>query len=123
MKTYARKLASPSTWRKIVTGRVNTAMVRKAVVQHETPADDEMAQEAILLDRFRDYEGDALFIYGANDPDVMLAARNYESFCRRRGIPHDFHAIAGANHSFYGLDWEEQVIARTEQWVRGKHLG
>lgn len=114
---YALKALRPSTWRKVLTGRANLRLVRKAVIEHEAPDTAERKEEATILDAFRSYGGQILFVYGTNDPDTKHAAENYAAFCRRAGIPNEFHHVEGANHSFYSLDWEETVIRRTEEWL------
>ena len=117
LRDYARKLARPATWRKIVSGRVNAAMVRKAVAGHETSTPEEVRNESRILERFRAWRGAVLFVYGSNDPETNRAAANYAAFCRSAGIEHEGHEIAGANHSFYSLAWEDEVIGLTESWL------
>lgn len=113
---YLRKLTSLDTWRKIVTGQVNTRMVRKAVLVDEAPDQAEMHDESALLDRFRIYRGKVLFIYGGNDPETRIAAGQYVHFCGQHEIPNEFYEIAEANHSFYSLEWERQVMDLTLGW-------
>jgi len=122
LKTYLRKLARPETWRKLLTGRVNVKGVGKAVLQHETRSPAEAAQENAMLADFRRWRGEILFIYGGNDPDTRLAGANYQAFCRACGIAGEFHEIAEANHSFYSLAWEREVIERSVGWL-AKHTG
>jgi len=117
MKIYLRKLASPAVWRKLVTGRVNVKGVQKALVQHETRSADEARQENAMLAAFRQWRGEILFVYGGNDPDTRLAGVNYQAFCRAAAIPSQFHEIAEANHSFYGLAWEAEVMQRSVDWL------
>lgn len=119
---YIRKLGRAGTWKKILTGNVNRRLVKKALVDHEMPAADELKRETMLLDRFRSFEGSIQFIYGTHDPDTRSAAENYASFCERAGIPADFHAIEGANHSFYSLEWEQQVMSLSEDWITRRFL-
>lgn len=115
--TYLRKLTYPQTWRKIFTFKVNTAMVGKAMFKHETASCDEIRQEDVWLDDFKTYHGPILFIYGANDPDTDVAARNYAAFCKQHTGPSEFYEIPEANHSFYSLDWEQEVMKITAEWV------
>lgn len=123
LREYGAKLLRGETWRKLVTGKVRTDMVRKALVDHETPDDDEIRNEALILDRFRTYEGSVQFIYGTHDPDTRNAAEQYAAYCRRNDIPAEFHAIEGANHSFYSLGWESEVIELTETWLSARATG
>lgn len=114
--TYLKKLARPESWLKILTGRVNTRMVRKAIATDETPREAEQVRESALLDRFKKFKGGILFIYGGNDPDTRFAAGAYTQFCAKQGIQNEFHEIAEANHSFYSLLWEREVLKLTELW-------
>jgi dienelactone hydrolase len=113
---YLQKLTHLDTWRKILTGRVNTQMVKKAVLVKEAPDEAETADESAMLDRFRAFKGSVLFIYGGNDPETTIAARKYSRFCTQHGIRNTFHEIAEANHSFYSLVWERQVVDLTLEW-------
>jgi uncharacterized protein len=117
LRVYLKKLASIEAWRKILTGRVNTRMVRKAIVTDEAPREAELAHETALLERFKTFRGDVLFIYGGNDPDTKFAAGAYQSFCTKQAIPAEFHEIPEANHSFYSLRWEKEVFDWTERWL------
>ncbi|MDT8391062.1 MAG: alpha/beta fold hydrolase [Lentisphaeria bacterium] len=117
LKTYARKLLRPATWKKIITGKVDTASVRKAVLTHETRSAEEAARETTILKQFAGFKGPLLFVYGGNDPDTELAGRNYETFCRNNRRDVQSHVIPEANHSFYSLDWETAVITHTCDWL------
>lgn len=118
LKTYARKLGDLSTWKKIVTGRVQTDLVRKALVDHEAPSDEEIEAENGALAAFADYAGPVLFIYGGGDPATAVAAANYATFCTENGIAASFHEIPEANHSFYSLTWKAEVLALSTRWIR-----
>ncbi len=117
LRLYLNKLSSAETWKKILTFRVNTRMVRKAIITDETPRDAEVVRETAMLDAFKGFQGKLLFIYGGNDPDTKFAAEAYTKFCTRHGIPSEFHEIPEANHSFYSLEWERNVLAWSEHWL------
>ncbi len=116
-KTYLKKLFHPATWRKLFSGKVDRKAVNKALFHPEQPDEQEVRDEDQHLERFKQFRGRICFIYGGNDPDTSKAAANYQSFCRKHRIPHTFHKIPEANHSFYGLDWEKTVIDTTAQWM------
>jgi dienelactone hydrolase len=118
-RDYLGKLMRIETWRKILTGRVNTAMVGKAMFDHEAPDRTETEDETGLLERFRSaFKGSILFVYGTNDPDTKLAGIGYRAFCDEAGIKSAFREIEGSNHSFYSLEWEQQVMDITERWLK-----
>jgi len=114
---YLRKLTKAETWRKIFTLSVNVRQVNKTLFRPEMRSADEARQEDKWLDRFRTFSGKVLFVYGTNDPETRMASQNYRAFCERYGIPHEFQPIEGANHSFYSLAWERQVMAATTAWL------
>lgn len=120
MRDYLKKLPHAATWRKILSGRVNTKLVGKALLQGEAPSEEERIEEAAILKRFQSYAGNILFVYGSNDPDTRLAAEAYQAFAAREQITNEFHEIEGANHSFYGLHWEREVMDTTEEWLAGQ---
>ncbi len=122
--SYLRKLARPETWRKLLTGRVNTALVRQAVAGNEIATADELRSETDWLNAFcRAWQGRLLFIHGSNDPDTAPSRTAYQAFCRERAFPAAFHLIDGANHSYYSLAWERQVLDLTAAWLLDADAG
>ncbi len=117
LRAYARKLFRLETWLKLVMFRVNVRMVRKAVTAEESASRREIDDETRWLRQWRAYRGRVLFIYGTNDPETTAARTGYVSLCRDAGIAHAYHEIQGANHSFYSLAWEREVLELTEAWV------
>ena len=111
LRAYFRKLFRRETWRKIFRGEVRTDMVGKALIRHETRSDDEAKVEDHVLARFRAYRGELVFVYGGSDPDAPGARAGYESFCRRNGLSAAFHLVPHAGHSYYALDWTENLFA------------
>jgi len=114
---YLRKLKSPHTWRKLLTLNVNTDMVHKALNSQETPNDQELIDETAWLAQFQHYPGRILFVHGTSDPIASVARANYNAFCNQFAISHTDHDVQGANHSYYGLHWEHQVISHTTEWI------
>ena len=114
---YARKLCRAETWRKLVSGRVNIGKVREAVLTSERPADDELTWESECLERFGSFRGKALFVHGIRDPEAAQADSRYRDFCEAHGISSRHHAVDGANHSFYSIDWAADVFRATRDWL------
>jgi alpha/beta superfamily hydrolase len=108
--TYGTKLLRPETWKKLLSGKVQTGMVAKALVKHETRTPQEAAWEDGVLKRFRAFRSPILFVFGGSDPDAPGSSRAYESFCRRNGIPHSTHTVAHAGHSYYGDAWARELL-------------
>ena len=117
LATYARKLCRPETWKKLISGKVQTGMVTKALVKHETRSPEEAAWEDGVLKRFRAFNNPALFVFGGSDPDAPGSSRAYAHFCKRNGIPHTAHTIPHAGHSYYGEAWTQDLFATSSGFL------
>lgn len=117
LRAYGRKLLRWETWRKLITFRVNVRLVKKAVSAQEVAGRGEIEDETRWLNHLRGYKGRMLCLHGTNDPETATAKAGYTALCSGSGILHEVHEIAGANHSFYGLDWEREVMEITETWM------
>ena len=121
---YARKLLNPQTYLKIARGQVDTAAVGKAMKGGGGAASKnvESHQAGQLppgfrqrsLDNWKQFSGPILQVYGGADPIAPDARDWYEAHSAR--APH-VEIVEGANHSFYGLEWERQVFELTENWM------
>lgn len=110
LRSYGRKLTRPDTWRKVLSGRVHTRLVAKALVNHETRSASEAAAEDQTLRAFRAFCHPLLMVFGGSDPDAPGSRRAYEHFCRRHGIPCEIHTIPHAGHSYYSEPWTETLF-------------
>ncbi len=117
LRAYGKKLLRRETWKKLLTGRVQTGMVGKALARHETRSAEEARAEDRLLEVFGRYQGRIRFIYGGSDPDAAPAAAAYRRFCQRHRIGFALDVIPHAGHSFYGEDWSNELIGRTLAWL------
>lgn len=124
LKKYARKLLNPQTYLKIARGQVDTAAVSKAMaggggaasknVESNQPGQLPPGFRRAALEEWRRFERPVLQIYGDADPIAPGACVWY---AKESAKAPDVRWVAGANHSFYGLDWERQVFALTEAWL------
>ncbi|MCL1920996.1 MAG: alpha/beta hydrolase [Kiritimatiellaeota bacterium] len=119
LKTYLRKLTRPETWRKILTGKVQTGMVTKALVKHETRTKDEAAWEDSVLSLFAKHRNPVSFVFGGSDPDAAGSRQAYARYCAKHGIPHTQHTIPHAGHSYYSEAWTRELIAITMSEMSG----
>jgi len=103
--TYLRKMTQLNTWKKILTGRVQTRMVTKALVKHESRSEDEAKTEDETLKRFGAYRNPVHFVFGGSDPDAPGSMRSYKSYCNKHSIPHSLHMIPHSGHSYYSSEW------------------
>ena len=120
LRTYARKLLDPETWRKLLRGQVHAGLVGKALVQAEVRSSAEARAEDEALRAFRKFRGDILFIFGGSDPETTGSAPAYARYCRAHGIANTCHTVPHAGHSFYGMVWEQEVLRVTEEWLESR---
>ena len=122
---YFRKVFRRETWAKLVGGRLQAGQIWKAVKGGGKGAGEEGAVpdlEIDWLDRFLRFPGERLFIYGGNDPTTEGCLVYYESLCRRAGKEFNQHMVPGANHAFYSLAWENEVMSTSLDWLRQRAL-
>ncbi len=117
LAAYLRKLSKRDTWRRLLRRQVQTGMIRKALVGHETRSADEARQEDRTLGDFRRFGGDILFVFGGSDPYAAGSSQAYARFCARHGIRARQHTIAHAGHSYYGDPWKQELLDVTERWI------
>lgn len=110
LRTYARKLCRPETWKKLLKGKVQGGMVMKALVKQETRSAEEAAWENGVLQRFRAFRNPLLFVFGGSDPDTPGSSRAYTQYCSRNKIPCQMHTIDHAGHSYYGEAWTNELF-------------
>lgn len=149
LKQYARKLLRPATYAKLLTGRLDTASIGRAMAgggggesknveaQSETRSEGRSEAQAeaqveaknaagrlpagwraAALKRFEAFRAPLLLVYGTADPTTEEALSWYHA--QSRAAPQtslQTHLVAGANHSYYGLAWEREVVDVTLQWL------
>jgi pimeloyl-ACP methyl ester carboxylesterase len=117
LAVYARKLLRPETWRKLLTGRVQHSMVRKALAEHETRSNNEARSEDQTLRALARKKADVMLIYGASDPDTALSLPAYKNWFLSNGFGVQTHTVPDANHSYYAIDWQSEVLDISQQWL------
>jgi alpha-beta hydrolase superfamily lysophospholipase len=127
LKAYARKLLRPATWKKILTGQVNTQAVGQAVAggggaAHKNVESNEPGQlppgfRRASMERWQGYRGPIFQVYGTADPITEEAVGWYRE---HSGSKPEVHLVPGANHSYYNLEWEREVFEATWEWLERK---
>lgn len=134
LKEYARKLLRPATWAKVISGKADVRGVQKVLaqgggqenknVESGDPGQLPRGWRSGVLERWKKTGMPVFMVYGTSDPTTdealkwhteLIAAREYST------TP-DVHLVAGANHSYYGLEWEEEVFDVTQNWLLHKRL-
>jgi pimeloyl-ACP methyl ester carboxylesterase len=119
-REYWSKLFRAATWRKLVSGALNFGMIRKAIVRGGKGEGEESAPEDERIDwrrRFIEFRGGILYLYGSNDPTTPDCIAYYARLSKEAGRTFRHHVIEGANHSFYSLKWEAEVLDESLRWL------
>lgn len=124
LQKYARKLLSPSTYGKILRGQIDTQGVAKALAGGGGGASKNLESNApgqlppgfrrACLASWHAWTGPRLHIYGGADPIVGPSLAFYS---QNSGAAPEVKIVEGANHSFYGLEWERAVFQQTLSWL------
>jgi len=118
---YARKLFRSETYLKLIKGKLNLRLIRRIIFgKEQQPASGGRNPKDSRRDIMSDldgFTGPALFIYGSLDDDAIGAPEFYREWCGEHGVPAVFHTVQGANHSYYSVAWEREVIEHTTNWM------
>jgi pimeloyl-ACP methyl ester carboxylesterase len=118
---YAKKLFRRETWSKLVHGRIRFGLITRILLgrRQDVPKTGRNPKDSLrdIMADLEGYAGRAVFVYGSKDDEAVGAPEFYEAYCREHGIPAVFHTVDGANHSYYSMDWENQVIGHTLAWL------
>jgi len=123
-QAYMGKLFRRETWAKLLGGRLRTGMIVRALRGGGKGAGEDGAAEDRDIDwraRFIGFPGEALFIYGGNDPTAASATTHYGELSREAGRELQLHVVEGANHAFYSLAWEDEVMRTSLEWLRERY--
>ncbi len=126
LRQYVRKVFRAETWRKLLGGRLRLDMIRQTMKRGGAGAGEETAptdREVDWLGRFGEFRGERLFIYGGSDPGAPSAQQHYQRLSTEAGCAFNCHVVAGANHAFYSLAWEREVIETTLDWLAQRYQG
>lgn len=118
---YGRKLFRRETWAKLVGGKLQPGQIAKVIGGGGKGAGEQGAasdKDIDWLDRFVSFRGERLFIYGGNDPTTAASVAHYDALCREARREFNKVIIPGANHAFYSLAWENQVIDASLEWLK-----
>lgn len=125
-RAYLRKLFQKQTWQKLVSSKLQVDQIRRALMSGGKGAGEEGDEADAAIDwyeRFMRFDGERLFIYGGNDPTTAASLEHYEALCRRAEKPFNHFVVPGANHAFYSLVWENQVIEKSLSWLQEQAAG
>jgi pimeloyl-ACP methyl ester carboxylesterase len=120
LRQYAAKLLRRETWAKLFRGKLQLHMIRRAILGGGKGAGEQGSasdKDIDWLGRFLSFRGPVLFIYGSADPTTADSVAHFERLTREAGRAWHLHLVEGANHAFYSVKWEREVIGRTLDWL------
>jgi pimeloyl-ACP methyl ester carboxylesterase len=131
LKDYARKLLRPATWAKVISGKVDVRGVQKVLdqgggqenknVESGDPGFLPRGWRSGVLEKFKQTSAPVFLVYGTSDPTTDEALKWHNDLLAARANPSagspEVHLVPGANHSYYGLDWEAEVFDATQKWL------
>jgi pimeloyl-ACP methyl ester carboxylesterase len=119
-RQYVAKLGRAETWRRLLRREVRLDRVGQALRSGGLGAGELGQASDRGIDwrrRFLDFPGRVLFVYGGNDPATAACLEHYRDLSEEAGRPFETHLVAGANHAFYSLAWEREVMDVTLNWL------
>lgn len=118
LRVYLRKALNRHTWARLLRGETNLRMVGKAIVGDRAAPGVRNLKDSSrdVMTAFSHFRGRALFITGDKDPDGLSGRDLFAPFCKTHRLNAAFRLIAGANHSYYNLAHEQQVLRQTIAW-------
>lgn len=118
---YAHKMLRPTTWRRLLAGRVNVRLIGKAIfgksLADSEPGRNLKASRRDIMAAFAGCGARVLFIHGSKDPEGMPARAIFRNFCAENGVRADFRLVEGASHNFASTAWKREVIDTTVAWL------
>jgi len=119
------KALRPSTWWRLLTGRVRVFRVFKTLFGGEGGTVKTAGGETRnlkdsahdLMGALAKYRGRLLFVWGGADAEGRGARAHFAEFASLSGLDARFETIEGSNHNFYSRAWERDVIARVRGFV------
>jgi len=122
IRQYLGKLFRRETWAKLVGGKLQLGMIRRALVGGGRGKGEEGNASDKDIDWyqcFTRFQGRVLFIFGAQDPTTDAAVAHYRDLSKDAQREFELHLVEGANHAFYSVPWEREVIGITLNWLTG----
>lgn len=131
-KQYINKFFNRETWQRLVNGEIHFSVVcrniskplsqlfagkRKASNQN---VNKEPPKNKPEKKPFGKLKGQMLLIHGEKDPSTVPALRQINQMLYNHQIPSEIHIVKDANHSFYSLAWEDEIISVIQNWLNSR---
>lgn len=111
LREYVVKALKKETWIKVFTGRIHYRKIFDTIVKPFRNVQHKNKPKTAPRDSYPTLaiNENVLVIHAEHDPDTLVALPQIESFLEQNHIPFHSHIIKGANHSFYSLDWTQEI--------------
>lgn len=114
---YLKKMFEAKTWSKLFRGGIDFRGVGRTIKGRDAVSNNPKDSARDIMKELAGYSKPMLFIYGSKDDEAIGAPEYFAAFCKEQNIPATFHTIEGANHSYYSVEWENEVINKTASWL------
>jgi pimeloyl-ACP methyl ester carboxylesterase len=128
---YVHKARSFETWRRLFQGDINTKMVTriisktllsfwyaiKTILFRTGSKNYTKPKRKLNTNPFPNFRGEVFLIHGEKDPDTPMAVQQISLLLSGNSISYQTQIIKGANHSFYSLKWEKEIIQIIKDWL------
>ena len=127
---YMRKAHNIDNWKRLFVGEVNRRMigriVRSSIINYWSAIKRSIITEKKKQARdrkhdekaFHHFKGDVLLIHGGKDPETDTAMKQIGSLLQKHHVGYRKLVIKNANHSFYSLKWEKEIIDTIYDWLK-----
>jgi pimeloyl-ACP methyl ester carboxylesterase len=123
---YVKKAFRRETWRKLINGEIHFEAVWRNITRpmkrfmskkgkKSTPTPHAAAKTQ--RNPFGSFHGQMLLIHGEKDPETKPALEQIHKILHRCQVTTETYIIKNANHSFYSITWEKEIIRLIEDWL------
>jgi len=129
LKEYFKKVFRIETWRKLTGGEIhfqtiwrNISQPMKHLLTKKSKTFVSVSQTISNIQEkpYTKFKGQMLLIHGERDPETKPALEQIQEMLQHYKIPSDTYIVKNANHSFYSLAWENEIIQLIKNWLENK---
>ena len=127
---YIQKSKNIDNWKRLIRGELNLRMIKKIFrhnlreywlgVKRSTSSKTKRTTNKQKTEKqsFLNFKGEVMLIHGEKDPETAIAMKQIHSLLHKHQINYKDLVIENANHSFYSLRWEEEIIGKICNWLK-----
>ena len=129
---YCRKVIRRETWGKLAKGEIRFKLITKIIFEpilrsikligkrRNKPVQNNTKR---IDDAFKNFKGNILAIHGEKDPETEVSMQQVRKLAEKYSIPFNGHIVKNANHSFYSLEWKDEIFCVIKDWLLEKYSG